>query len=148
MKRIIALFAVLCWGYLVVWWVPSVQASDAFWFWKNGSINATSDITIWWMNGDGTIQREDALLDIIKWGVNWVLWILALVALAFVLFGWIKIATARWEEWWFNDGMKIIQRALLGLLIIGVAWFIISAIFWLLRLSGEASVWGSALTDE
>lgn len=138
------LFAVLCIFSVVSMSVWTTHASSSkFWFWKDWSIQATQDVTIWWMknNGNGSIKRNDALLDVIKWWVNWVLWIMALIALGFVIFWWIKMVTARWEEGPYSDGMKIIQRALLWLLIIGVSWFIISAIFWLMRLSWQAWLW-------
>jgi len=130
-------------------WTVEATAAAKFWFWKDWSIKATQDVTIWWMknNGNGTIKRNDALLDVIKWWVNWVLWIMALVALIFAIYWGIQMATARWEEWQYWDGIKIVQRALIGLLIIWVSWFIISAIFWLMRMSGEVALWGAG-TDQ
>lgn len=147
-KKILLWSMIMLCSMIFFGWITT--ANKSFWFGKTDSIKSTKDITIWWLKtGDWTIKREDSLLDIIKWISNWVLWIMALIALIFVIYGWIKMTTASGEEWPFTDWAKIVRRALIWLLYIGITWFIISAIFWLANVWIEPTVWWEgALTDQ
>jgi len=107
---------------------PYINAQDS------GSAEAVAVVgaadawaTDWW--------QEDALVNVIKWWINWVLGILALIALIVLLWGGFLMVTAagnedRYSKWW-----TILKQAAIGLLLIGIAWFIISIIFWLVNLT-------------
>ena len=71
-----------------------------------------------------------ALLDTIKNAINWLLWILATIALVICLYGWFKMMTAAGDEKKYGDGLKVLKYAAIGLAIIGLSWMIVSVIFW------------------
>jgi len=79
--------------------------------------------------------QGDALINVIKWWVNWILGILALIALLILIYGGLLMVTAagsedRYSKWW-----TILKQAAIGLIVIGVSWFIVSIIFWLINIS-------------
>jgi uncharacterized YccA/Bax inhibitor family protein len=65
--------------------------------------------------------------------VNWVLGILALIALLVVMYGGFQMVTSAGDEKKYGEGFTILKYAAIGLLLIGVAWFIVSGIFWLVN---------------
>ncbi|MBP7847800.1 hypothetical protein KA013_01075 [Patescibacteria group bacterium] len=67
--------------------------------------------------------------------VNWVLGILGLIALIVVLYGGFLMVTAGGDSGQYDNGLKFLKGALLGLAVIGVAWFIASIVFWLISLT-------------
>lgn len=82
-----------------------------------------------------------ALLDTIKNTINWLLWILATIALVICLYGWFKMMTAAGDEKKYGDGLKVLKYAAIGLAIIGLSWMIVSVIFWFVW-----TLWGSNQT--
>lgn len=104
----------------------------------------------WWANDIDLINTTnwtgDALVNVIKWAVNWVLWILGLIALIVVLYGGFLMVTASWNEDQYNKWFIILKQAAVWLILIGIAWFIISMIFWLVNLFTASSAWSSAWT--
>jgi phosphatidylglycerophosphate synthase len=77
------------------------------------------------------------LINVIKGGVNWVLGILALIALIILLYGWFLMVTSAGNEEQYKKWRTILQHAAIGLMLIGVAWFIISIVFWLVNQTAE-----------
>jgi hypothetical protein len=65
--------------------------------------------------------------------VNWVLGILALIALLILMYGGFQMVTAAGDEKKYEAGFTILKQAAQGLILIGVAWFIISMVFWLIN---------------
>jgi hypothetical protein len=92
--------------------------------------NVSEFNTLWTID-----TEEDELIDVIKNFINWVLGILSLIALVIILYAWFKMVTANWDETKYKDGFKIIQQAAVWLAIIGLSWFIVSMIFWLIQWS-------------
>jgi hypothetical protein len=43
------------------------------------------------------------------------------------------MVTATGEEKKYENGLKILKQAAIGLAIIGLSWIIVSAIFWIIR---------------
>ena len=70
------------------------------------------------------------LLDTIKNAINWILWILATIALVICLYGWFKMVTAAGDEKKYGEWLKVLKYAAIGLAIIGLSWMIVSVIFW------------------
>ncbi len=91
-------------------------------------------------------KQWEALLDVIKGVVNWVLGILGLIALIVVLYGGFLMVTAGGDSGQYDNGLKFLKGALLGLAVIGVAWFIASIVFWLISLT-TTEAWTSAWTE-
>lgn len=85
-----------------------------------------------WVQLIGTAdQQQDAVINVVKGAVNWVLGILALIALLIVLWWWFQMVTSAGNDDQYGKGFTILKYAATGLLLIWVAWFIISMVFWL-----------------
>jgi hypothetical protein len=72
------------------------------------------------------------LIEVIKSFINWMLGILALIALVILLWGGFQMVTAAGDDAKYKKGFKILQQAAIGLVFIGVSWLVVSVIFWLL----------------
>jgi len=125
-------------------WACSFATEKNFGFGINDSdseddtIVARKDFAIWWV----TVDKEEWFIDnVVKSFVNRTLGLLWLIALLMVLYGWFMMLTSRDSEEWFNKWWTILKNALIGLVIIGTAWFIISLIFWLIVQSGTGVEW-------
>ena len=71
-----------------------------------------------------------AFLDTIKNAINWILGILATIALVICLYGWFKMVTSAWDEKKYGEWLNVLKYAAIGLAIIGLSWLIVSVIFW------------------
>ncbi len=87
------------------------------------------------ISGAGTDQWGK-LIDVIKSFINWMLGILALIALVMLLFGGFGMVTAAGDDAKYKKGFKILQQAAIGLVFIWVSWLLVSVIFWLLWVVG------------
>lgn len=97
-----------------------------------GDASATSNIGI---SGTGTAQGGK-LIDVIKSFINWMLGILALVALVILLRGGFQMVTAAGDDAKYKKGFKILQQAAIGLVFIGISRLVVSVIFRLLGVVG------------
>lgn len=92
-------------------------------------------------------QQQDAFVNVVKWWVNWVLGILALIALIIIMYGGFLMVTSWGNDDEYNKGFTILKYAAVGLILIGVAWFIVSIIFWLVNKTAGNNPW-TANTDQ
>lgn len=92
-------------------------------FWDNSSI--------WWYKVPwvGTSSNDDTLLNVIKKAVNWVLWILSLIALILCLWWWFQMLTAAWDDNKVKTWTKILKNAAIWLAVIWLSWLLVSFIF-------------------
>ena len=98
-----------------------------FWFWEDCYVKEIKTI--------GTEKKqESALLDTIKSTINWILGILATIALVICMYGWFKMLTSGWNSKWYDDWLKVLQNAALWLVIIWLSRLIVSAIIWFIQL--------------
>ena len=88
-----------------------------------------------WVSGTDSLQ-EGKLIDVIKSFINWMLGMLALIALVVLLWGGFQMVTAAGDDAKYKKGFKILQQAAIGLVFIGVSWLLVSVIFWLLGVVG------------
>jgi len=77
----------------------------------------------------------DAFVTVVRNFVNWTLGILALIALLVLLYGGFQMVTAAWNEDQYGQWFKILKQAAFGLAMIGIAWFVISIIFFVINLA-------------
>jgi hypothetical protein len=66
--------------------------------------------------------------------------VLGLIALIILLWGGFLMVTSAGNEERYNKGRTILQHAAIGLAIIGVAWFIVSIVFWLVNQAADGAV--------
>ena len=78
--------------------------------------------------------QQDSFITIVKWAINWMLGILALIALIILLYGGFQMVTSAWDEDKYGAWFTILKHAATGLILIGIAWFIVSIIFWLVNI--------------
>ena len=79
-----------------------------------GDPTATQGIGI---SGTGTAQGGK-LIDVIKSFINWMLGILALIALVILIWGGFQMVTAAGDDAKYKKGFKILQQAGIGLVFI------------------------------
>ncbi len=97
------------------------------WFWKAQGV---SKVWVSWTTGTDSDASSSSLLDTITNAVNWILGMLALIALIICLWGGFQMVTAAGDDGKYKKGMTILKQAAIGLIIIGVAWLFVSVIFW------------------
>jgi hypothetical protein len=83
--------------------------------------------------GSGTGQK-DTFVNVVRGAINRVLGILALIALILLLWGGFQMVTAAGDDAKYKAGFTILKQAAIGLILIGVAWFVISIIFFVINL--------------
>ena len=83
-----------------------------------------------------------AFLDTIKNAVNWILGILATIALVVCLYGGFLMVTAAGDEKKYQKWLSVLKYAAIGLAIIGLSWMIVSVIFWFVR-----NLWETTASD-
>lgn len=89
---------------------------------------------IWQWSG-----QQDAFVNVVRGVINWTLWILAFIALIILLYGGFLMVTAAWNDDRYTKWFTILKQAAIWLILIGVAWFVVSIIFRLINLVGQAS---------
>ena len=70
-----------------------------------------------------------SLLTTIKNAINWCMWILATVALAICLYGGFVMVVSAGDDTKYQNGLKVLKNAAIGLAIIGLSWMIVSIVF-------------------
>ena len=103
--------------------------------------NYVKDVWVIWTEK----PQEAALLDTIKVTINWILWMLATVALVICLYAWFKMLTSGSDSKGYDAGLKTLKNAAIWLAIIGLSWLIVSAIFWFIwNATWDKSMTGSS----
>ena len=89
-------------------------------------------------------NTQDGFINVVKGFVNWSLWILALIALIILLYGGFLMVTSAGDEEKYKKWFTILRHAAIGLILIWVAWFILSLIFWVINLTTSSAnpSWG------
>ena len=82
----------------------------------------------------GKAQTESKLLDTVKSTINWILGLLATIALVICLYAGFLMVTSAGDEKKYQKGFTILKYAAIGLVIIGLSWLIVSVIFWFIKL--------------
>ncbi len=86
-------------------------------------------------------QQQDAFVNVVKWWVNWVLGILALIALVIIMYGGFLMVTSAGNDDSYSKWFTILKYAAVWLILIGVAWFVVSIIFWLVAQTAGNNPW-------
>ena len=121
-------------GALCIWLpgvaiLPSVAiAQECTGFWCNAYV---AGVDVIWTEKN----QEHRLLDTVRNTINWILGILATVALVICLYAWFQMLTSWWDSKWYESWLKVLKNAAIGLVIIWLSWLIVSAIFWFIDLN-------------
>ena len=102
------------------WWAWN------YWDWANPGADEN---LVAGSNREQTLTGS-AFLDTLRNAINWILGILATIALVICLYGWFKMVTSAWDEKKYGEWLSVLKYAAIGLAIIGLSWMIVSVIFW------------------
>lgn len=123
-KLFIGLFA---WTLVFGWSMSMVSASGVGWSFNNQD----STFNPWVSGAESWELTTSGLLTWIKNVVNFVLWVLSLIALIILLWWWFQMVTAAWNEEKYKKWFTILKQAWIWLALIWFSWLIVSFIFWL-----------------
>lgn len=115
------------------------DSSYEWWGWQDTQYNAgvagSKELT-----GDSLIQT-------IRVAINWVLWLLSLIALVLCLYGGFLMMTSGWDSKKYEKWVGILKWAGIGLAIIALSWLIVSLIFYVINGSIQTG-WKETNTGE
>ncbi len=136
-KTLIYLFTWL-FTFTALWYVNSTYAFEAAEWWEWTGKRTLEDMTAENSNMlAGTGSAESQLLDSAKNAINWILGILATIALVVCLYAGFLMVTSAGDEKKYQKGLGILKYAALGLAVVGLAWLFVSLISWFV-----SAVWG------
>lgn len=88
------------------------------------------------VQGSDVLTGSDSLITSIKTFINWVLGLLATIALVILLWGGFQMVTAAGDEGKYKKGFQILKQAAIGLIFIGLSALFIQLIFYILGVVG------------
>ena len=119
----IALFGVLTMSsetFAATWW-------DAAWW--SGNLTSWSAFGIANANDN---KEGDSLLTAATKFINFMLWLLASIALVICLYAGFKMVTSAGDEGKYKEGIEMMKKAGIGLVVIGLAWMIVKVVMWII----------------
>lgn len=106
------------------------------------SIWYAGDIQQWFGLNEGNVKdvqvpkagenADEKLIDGIKDIVNYVLWLLALVTLILLIYGWVLMLLSATDDGWYKKWFTILKNASIGLAFIAFSWLMVSFIYFIL----------------
>lgn len=84
--------------------------------------------------GNADTDGAGWLLKAVKTAINWVLGLLALIALCICLWAGWKMLTAAGDAKAYGDGFTMLRQAGIGLVMIGISWLLVSFVFRVINL--------------
>jgi hypothetical protein len=66
--------------------------------------------------------------------INWILGMLAFVALIVVIIGWIQMVTAAGDDAKYKSWKTALKKVSIGIIGIGASWLLVSFFFWIVDL--------------
>lgn len=109
--------------------VDNSSFNDAVNAWFEGSTSIDSAVNVIGHTND----QWGRLIDVIKKFINRILGILSMIVLVIVLYGGFQMVTASGNEEKYKKGFTILKHAGIWLVVIWLAWFVVTIVFWLLR---------------
>ncbi len=133
--------SIFCWALFValslVWIINVIPAmaqgtNDVYWssFGVSGDSNAGGNALKWSNGVAAETQKWSNLLTTIQKTINWLLGLLATIALVICLYAGFLMVTAVGNDANHKKGMTVLKQAAIWLVIIGLAWLIVSVVFW------------------
>lgn len=80
------------------------------------------------------ITAQNKVMTVIKNLINYALWMVALIALVYLIYHGFMIVTAAGDETQYKNGLKWVKFAAIAMAGIGMSRLVVSAIFWLIAL--------------
>lgn len=101
--------------------------SPEWWTTLSGIVSADQEIS-------SHIVAQNRVMDVVKNIINYALWMIALVALVYLIYHGFIMVTAAGDDTQYKKGLKWIKYAAIAMVGVGMSWLIVSAIFWLIAL--------------
>ncbi len=79
-------------------------------------------------------NAQTKTMDIVKKIINYALWMIAFIALVYLIYHGFLIVTASGDDTQYKKGLSGVKFAAIAMAGVGASWFIVSAIFWLIAL--------------
>ena len=79
-----------------------------------------------------TETQGSKLIDSIKSFINWMLGMLATIALVICLYAGFLMVTAAGDDTKYKKGLDILKKSGIGLIVIGLSWMIVSLVMWVI----------------
>lgn len=107
------------WAYNVI--------SPEWWSTLSGVVSADQEIS-------SHIVAQNKVMDVVKNIINYALWMIALIALVYLIYHGFIMVTAAGDDTQYKKGIKGIKYAAIAMVGVGMSRLIVSAIFWLIAL--------------
>ncbi len=104
-------------------------AQPSVWGWDNQNVNYNPNVV------GSEALANDNLITSVKTFINWVIGLLALIALAILLWGGFQMLTAAGDDGKYKKGFTILKQAGIALAFIALSWLIVSLIFYVINLA-------------
>lgn len=83
-------------------------------------------------SGQPSTDGAWGLIGAVKTAINWVLGLLALIALIICLWAGFKMLTSAGDTKAYGDAFTMLRQAGVGLILIGISWLLVSFVFWVI----------------
>ena len=133
----------LLWAWSI--WLVNAQSGSTtytFWsdstsFWQGDWVSNPSSGTKLDVAAKGNWYQTNWLIPTIKTFINWVLWMLSLIALVICLRGWFQMLTASGDEGKYKKWFTILKQAAIALAVIWLSWLFVTLILYLINHSAQ-----------
>lgn len=139
LKRSVLWMGLIAWSFAVAW-VPTFANNiggdfDVPTDGTNTFTNTTNSAQGVWVarSGEQDVDGAGGLIRAVKTAINWVLWLLALIALVIALWAWFQMLTAAGDDGQYKKWFTMLRQAAIGLIMIGISWLLVSFIFWVIN---------------
>ena len=123
MKKFILHLAVLFWSIITIFGFNSTIV-NADWLLNQHSVGQLE--LPWTGSANGT---QELIPSLQRW-LNWLVGILAILALFIMVYWWILMVTASWDDEKYKKWWTIMKQVAIGLIYIGLSWLFIMLVFY------------------
>jgi len=123
-----------------IWLVNATGGTNTNTFWDpSGWRDKWADWAAWlgvvWADSTSakTNYQTNNLVPTIKKFINWLLWMLSLIALVICLRGWFQMLTAAGDEGKYKKWFTILKQAAIALAVIWLSWLFVTLILYLIN---------------
>lgn len=121
------------WTFWILLTTTSIWYVNADWYAPTGNERFWNTAAVWWYWVPWADRAQDnwsdELLNIIKTVINWILWLLSLLALILCLRWWFQMLTAWWDDGKVKKWFKVLKNAAIWLAVIWFSRIAVSFVF-------------------
>ncbi len=102
-----------------------------------------SNIWVSWADVGG--QWNEGFIWFVESAVNWILWLLALITIIILIWGWFQMITAAWDDGKYKKWFTIVKQAVIWLILIWASALIVNLVFSFM--TTNTTQWGTAMIE-